>query len=120
MSGRILAFARPAIVIAITTFALFEIALRVSHHFYPLPVLHSDSYNQFRGIPHSSLFGFKLNSHGFMDVEFQVAKEPGTFRILGLGDSFAFGVVPYQHNYLTLLTPASPQAAAPASPRSAD
>jgi hypothetical protein len=44
-----------------------------------------------------------LNSHGFKDVEFEKQKRPGTVRILGLGDSFAFGVVPYQYNYLTLL-----------------
>jgi hypothetical protein len=32
-----------------------------------------------------------------------IRKEPGTFRVLGLGDSFAFGVVAYAFNYLTVI-----------------
>ena len=42
-------------------------------------------------------------SKGFKDVEFSPSKPPGTIRILGIGDSFAFGVVPYEYNYLTLV-----------------
>jgi SGNH hydrolase-like domain, acetyltransferase AlgX len=53
--------------------------------------------------PHSSYYRFQLNSRGFHDVEFDVEKKPGTFRAVGLGDSFAFGVVPYQFNYLTVI-----------------
>lgn len=30
-------------------------------------------------------------------------KKPGTYRIVGIGDSFTFGVAPYPYNFLTLL-----------------
>jgi len=43
-----------------------------------------------------------VNSRGFNDTEW--SHEPGdAFRIVALGDSFAFGVVGYQRNFLTLL-----------------
>jgi len=89
--------------ILIITFALAEFSFRIFHHFYPSFIFHDSSYNRYRGRPTSSEFSFRLNSLGFKDVEFQLRKEAGTYRILALGDSFAFGVVPYQHNYLTLL-----------------
>jgi hypothetical protein len=88
-----------AIVVAITLL-LAEIALRVYAPFSPLFFLYDDSYNRFRGRPFADDWDFKLNSQGFKDVEFG-AKQG--YRIVGLGDSFAFGVVPYQQNYLTLL-----------------
>ena len=61
------------------------------------------SYNRFRGKPFAPFWNFHLNSRGFNDVEFSTHKTPGTIRILGIGDSFAFGVVPYEYNYLTLV-----------------
>jgi hypothetical protein len=43
-----------------------------------------------------------VNKRGFNDTEW--SPDPGgAFRIVALGDSFAFGVVGYQHNFLTLL-----------------
>src|SRR5690606_18290337 len=46
--------------------------------------------------------GFRCNSLGFHDVEFRRERTPGTFRIVGLGDSFAYGNVTYGRSYLTL------------------
>lgn len=45
----------------------------------------------------------RTNSAGFRDVEHAIPKPPGAFRILGLGDSFTFGVgASYQDTYLAL------------------
>ena len=43
-------------------------------------------------------YDFRLNSKGFKDIEFKKEKEPGVYRMLGIGDSFTFGIVPYQDN----------------------
>jgi lysophospholipase L1-like esterase len=88
--------------IVLVSCLLSEIALRVYDYFNPLFMFYDESYNRFRGRPLADDWDFKLNSRGFKDVEF-FEKRPGAHRILGLGDSFAFGVVPYRHNYLTLL-----------------
>ena len=93
---------RDMLLISLITFALGEVALRVYHHFHPVFIFYDDSYDRFRAAPHSPYYSFRLNSHGFIDVEFAAAKGD-QYRIIGIGDSFAFGVVPYEHNYLTLL-----------------
>ncbi len=46
--------------------------------------------------------GIRLNSLGFMDVEFG-PKQPVVYRIASPGEFFAYGVVPYRQNYLTVL-----------------
>jgi SGNH hydrolase-like domain, acetyltransferase AlgX len=94
---------RDALIIVLVTLGVGELSLRIYNYFDPLPIFYSDSYNRFRGKPFSPDFSFHLNSKGFKDVEFSTHKEPGTTRILGVGDSFAFGVVPYEYNYLTLV-----------------
>ena len=95
---------RDILIIALITTALGELGLRIYNHFNPLPIFYSDSYNRFRGKPHAPDWSsFHLNSKGFKDVEFSTAKAADTVRILGIGDSFAFGVVPYEYNYLTLV-----------------
>lgn len=94
---------RQIFVILLITFLLAEIAFRVFNYIRPSFIFYDSSYNRFRGKPNEENFDFHLNSKGFKDVEFNVKKEEGTYRVLGLGDSFAFGVVPYQYNYLTLL-----------------
>ena len=90
--------------VALTALSLFatEIALRIYHYFHPVFIYYDDSYYRFRGKPLAQHWDFKLNSRGFNNVEF-TKKENSTYRILGIGDSFAYGVVPHRHNYLTLL-----------------
>ena len=101
--GRWLTAVRQTIIIATITIVMCEVGLRIFNQLYPLPFFYSNSYNRFRVKPHSSYYGFELNSRGFHDVEFNIRKEAGTFRVVGLGDSFAFGVVPHAFNYLTLI-----------------
>jgi len=91
-----------ALLILLISLALGEVVLRVYNRISPSYVFYSDSYNRFRVKAHSRFLGFRTNSFGFYDTEFS---KPGgeVFRIVALGDSFAFGVVPYQDNYLTLV-----------------
>ena len=81
---------------------MVEITLRISHYFNPTFIFYTNSYNRYRGKPHAQDYSFKLNSLGFKDKEFTEKKE-NIYRIIGIGDSFTFGVVPYEYNYLTLL-----------------
>jgi hypothetical protein len=91
---------RSAIIILIIFFVLGEFALRIYNSFNPLFIFYDNSYNRFRGKPFANDWDFKLNSQGFKDVEFS-RKKNQNYRILGMGDSFAYGVVPYNNNYLT-------------------
>ena len=99
----ILRVGRDVLIIVLITVALGELGLRIYNSIDPLAIFYSESYNRFRGKPFSPFWNFHLNSRGFNDVEFSAHKTPGTIRILGIGDSFAFGVVPYEYNYLTLV-----------------
>ena len=47
-------------------------------------------------------FNFRCNSLGFHDAEFHPTLPPGTVRLVVLGDSFAYGNVPYNDAYLTV------------------
>lgn len=88
--------------IFLISFILGEIALRAYQYFNPTFIFYESSHNRFRGKPFSDDWGFKLNSKGFKDKEF-TEKNEDTYRIVGVGDSFTFGVVPYEYNYLTVL-----------------
>ncbi len=85
----------------ILCYTFVEACLRVFQFFQPVPILFDTSYNRYRGQPHSDCFGHTLNQGGFKDLEFG-PKPPGHLRIVGIGDSFAFGTVPYPDNFLTL------------------
>ena len=89
-------------IIIIISFFMVEITLGISHYFNPTYIFYTNSYNRYRGKPHADDYHFKLNSSGFKDKEFTEKKE-NIYRIIGIGDSITFGVVPYEYNYLTLL-----------------
>ncbi|GAA4446864.1 hypothetical protein GCM10023189_02450 [Nibrella saemangeumensis] len=89
------------VILLIVTFLLGEVVLRVYNYFAHSHVFYDGSYNRYRGKPHVNLYGFKLNAGGFNDTEF--IAEPDAYRIVGLGDSFAFGIVPQNQTYLTKL-----------------
>ena len=90
------------LLVTLSSILSIELSLRAYHAFEPLFIFHDDSYNRFRGKPHADDWNFKLNSRGFKDIEFG-PREAGTLRVVAIGDSFTFGVVPYQYNFLTLL-----------------
>lgn len=90
-------------ILLFTVFVVAELTCRIYQLACPSFIFASDSYNRFRGKPFSRCLGFQLNSKGFNDKEYPREKEPGTWRIVAIGDSFVFGGVPYQHNFLTLL-----------------
>ena len=100
---RALKILRQTLVIILITAALAEVSFRIYARINPTFIFYGNSYNRYRAKPHSYDYDFQINSKGFKDVEFSAQKQPGVFRILGLGDSFAYAIVPYQHNYLTLL-----------------
>ncbi len=105
------------------TLALFEIGVRVLRHHQPglrallyepttptrfqeidsLPKLLEKSVLGYR--PYQEFAGFVLNSRSLRTREYTQRKEPGTYRVLALGDSFTFGSggVPHQQHWPTLL-----------------
>ena len=99
---KFLSLASAIFAIAFIFVALAEVSLRIYAYFSPSILFYNESWNQrFRGRPFGGVGNFKLNSLGFKDKEF-TPKPPNGYRIVALGDSFAFGVVPYEHNYLTV------------------
>src|SRR5829696_2539212 len=103
MLDKVIGYIRDSTIVFILTFTLLEGSLRLYHYIYPSFIFPDNSENRFRNKPFDSNYGFTLNSGGFHDTEFQQDKPPGSIRIVGIGDSFVFSVVPYQHNFLTLL-----------------
>lgn len=95
-------FILSTVAIIALSLAATEIALRIYHYFHPIYIFYDNSYARFRGKPFAQHWDFKLNSQGFKNREF-TKKENSTYRILGIGDSFVYGVVPHKNNYLTLL-----------------
>ncbi|MBI4476562.1 MAG: hypothetical protein HY654_05270 [Acidobacteria bacterium] len=108
-AGGVWAYAHRVVVLRLAvastlTAVLVEAAFRLVNHFRPSFVFYSDAYDRYRGQPGARHFDSSLNSRGFNDVEHSLSKPPGVaHRIAAIGDSFAFGVVPYRANYLTLL-----------------
>ncbi|MBX3465393.1 MAG: SGNH/GDSL hydrolase family protein [Planctomycetes bacterium] len=63
----------------------------------------AERVRDYRFAPYAPYLGGKTNAWGFNDTDWVTPKPEGTFRIVALGDSFHFGVVPYAQNFLTLL-----------------
>lgn len=91
------------VIIPVITFALLEVTLRIYDALSPSFVFPDNSENRWRGKPHSHHYNFQINSKGFNDIEYDLVKPSGGYRIVALGDSFLYGVVPYESNFLTLL-----------------
>jgi hypothetical protein len=91
-------------IISLITFLLTEITFRLYSYSNPSFIFHgrsySRSYNIYRGKPNSPDYDSKLNFHGFKGKDYITAKRVNTYRIIAIGDSFTFGVVPYQYNYV--------------------
>jgi hypothetical protein len=98
----VIRWARHTILILVVSIALGEIVLRMVNQRFPSSIFYDDSYNRFRVKPGSMDMGFRINSHGFKDTEFG-PKRDDCYRIIAPSDSFGFGMVPYDRNYLTLL-----------------
>jgi hypothetical protein len=102
-ASRILASLGSILLIVLITILLAEVTLRAYHWLWPSFIFYDRSYNRFRSPPFAPDFdNFRLNSKGFKDQEF-LPKNGSRFRIIAVGDSFAYGVVPYRHNFLTVL-----------------
>ncbi len=53
--------------------------------------------------PHNNWQNYYTNAFGFNDTEFVEKKADGVFRIVSMGDSFCFSLLPYPANVLTLV-----------------
>jgi lysophospholipase L1-like esterase len=85
-----------------------EVALRLASRVSNHPLLTSPSASAQARIEQErrqlrAFYGAAgVNARSYNDTDWRA--DPGdTFRIVALGDSFAFGVVGYEHNFLTLL-----------------
>jgi len=54
-------------------------------------------------VPHRDWFNYWNNALGMNAEEFVVPKPSGRFRVLALGDSFTYGIVPYPQAVMTIL-----------------
>ncbi|MDJ1185483.1 SGNH/GDSL hydrolase family protein [Roseofilum casamattae] len=90
-------------IVAMISLVFTEVSFRIYNQINPSFIFYEKSYGRFRGKPLSKHYGFALNSYGYKDTEFVTEKDETTYRIIGLGDSFAFGIVPYPDNYYTLI-----------------
>lgn len=89
--------------VVLVSLVVAELGLRAVHALRPSFIFASEDYNRFRGRPHAPNYQDRLNSRGFNDRERTIAKAPGTYRILAIGDSFVFATVPRENTFATLL-----------------
>jgi hypothetical protein len=94
-----ISLAKQSLIITFITFGMTEIVFRVYSLINPTFIFYDNSYNRYRGKPFSANYDSQLNSQGFQGPEFTQEKPANTYRILSIGDSFAFGILPIQYNY---------------------
>jgi len=97
--NQVISAIKQTLIISLITFGMTEVTFRIYSQINPTFIFYDSSYNRYRGKPSSPDYGGKLNSRGFKGAEYTQAKPANTYRIVSLGDSFAFGVVPSQYNY---------------------
>lgn len=86
------------LLLLVFTFLIGEVGLRIYNYFAPSPIFYGNLYSRYRNKPHDVRFGYKLNEGGYNDRAFTA--KPDDYRIVGLGDSFAFSIVPQPYTYL--------------------
>ncbi|NJL89618.1 MAG: hypothetical protein HC916_07330 [Coleofasciculaceae cyanobacterium SM2_1_6] len=96
---QIISLTKQTLIITLITFGMTEIVFRVYASINPTFIFYDSSYNRYRGKPFSPNYDDKLNSQGFQGPEFTQEKPDNTYRILSIGDSFTFGILPVQYNY---------------------
>ena len=94
----------PYLALVLASLAACEAALRVYDHFFPSFLFAPPDSPAWRPKPGFQYYdGFRLNSGGYLDLETAVPKPAGSYRIAFIGDSFVIGIVPYEHNFTTLI-----------------
>lgn len=97
--SKVISAAKQTLIIFLITFGMTEATFRIYGLINPTFIFYDSSYNRYRGKPLSPSQGGNLNSQGFRGAEYSQVKAANTYRILSLGDSFTFGIVPVQYNY---------------------
>jgi len=83
------------------SFLVFELGLRAAQYFIPMPLLHDLGKRQLLIKNHLRKKPGRKNL-GFKDHDFTLQKKH-RIRVVALGDSFVYGIVPHKDNYWTLL-----------------
>ena len=93
-----------AILLLAAGLILLELSLRVYQAWRPVWFLPGhDRLLASHGRPGERNYDDRLNSRGYNDGEFRPDTPRRHRRLVGIADSFGFGVVPRRHNVLTLL-----------------
>jgi hypothetical protein len=101
--GAIMKYVKDVFVSLTITAFVCELALRIFAAFFPQPYFYSEHSYRFQAQPNQRIYGYTTNSRGFYDSEHSKERKSGEFRILSLGDSFTFGVVPREDNFNSIL-----------------